>query len=277
MNPVAASNSELSVLDAIRVSGILTGVVILIATWFLVRFISAALTRIGNRIPDRRLTLNQISTLTSFALSIAGIVFAVSAAVTLSREVVLAITGTAAVTLGFALKDLAASILAGLVVILDRPFQVGDRISFNGLYGEVSAIGLRSVRIVTLDDMLVTIPNNKFLTDVVLAGSWGKLDMLIEMDFFVGMDQPVAEAKRLVEEALVSSRYVCNRRPWLVLVSQLMHEEHFVVRLRAQGYVLDIKYEKVFRSDVHERVLEAFAKHGVVPPAHLHRELHKPA
>lgn len=273
MNPVASTSSELSVLDAIRVSGILTGVVILIATWFLVRFISAALTRIGNRLPDRRLTLNQISTLTSFALSIAGIVLAVSAAVTLSSEVVLAITGTAAVTLGFALKDLAASILAGIVVILDRPFQVGDRISFNGLYGEVSAIGLRSVRIVTLDDQLVTIPNNKFLTDVVLAGSWGKLDMLIEMDFYVGQDQSVSLAKRLVEEALVSSRYSCNRRPWIVLVSQSVHENHFAVRLRAQGYVLDIKYEQAFRSDVHERVLEAFSQAGIAPPAQLHRTL----
>ncbi len=271
MNPTASTTTELSVLDAIRVSGILTGVVILIVTWFLVRFISAALTRIGNRLPDKRLTLNQISTLLSFALSIAGIVLAVSAAVTLSREVVLAITGTAAVTLGFALKDLAASILAGLVVILDRPFQVGDRIFFNGLYGEVSAIGLRSVRIVTLEDQLVTIPNNKFLTDIVTAGSWGKLDMLNEMDFYIGQDQNVAEAKRIIEEALFSSRYSYNGKPWVVLVSQAVHEQHFAVRLRAQGYVLDIKYEQVFRSDVYERVLEGFARAGIKPPAQLQR------
>jgi small-conductance mechanosensitive channel len=39
------------------------------------------------------------------------------------------------VALGFALKDLAASILAGLIIIIDRPFQVGDRVNFNGTYG----------------------------------------------------------------------------------------------------------------------------------------------
>ena len=46
---------------------------------------------------------------------------------------------------GFATKDLVASLVAGLLVMFDRPFQVGDRVWFGGEYGDVLAIGLRSV------------------------------------------------------------------------------------------------------------------------------------
>ena len=54
----------------------------------------------------------------------------------LSWEVLIAVGGTVAVAIGFALKDFVASIVAGLVILVDRPFQVGDRVSFDGYYGE---------------------------------------------------------------------------------------------------------------------------------------------
>ena len=66
--------------------------------------------------------------------------------------------GTLAVSIGFALKDLAASFIAGLTVMIDSPFQVGDRVTFEGNYGDIITIGLRSVRMRTLTDDIITIP-----------------------------------------------------------------------------------------------------------------------
>jgi len=269
MDPNAAK--DLNVVEVIRVSGLVTAVLVLAVTWFSVRLLTGVLTRLGNRFSHRRLLLNQIATLARFGIYLTGIALSVGLAVNLSKEIVLALTGTAAVTIGFALKDLAASVLAGLIIIVDRPFQVGDRVSFGGVYGEISSIGLRSVRLVTLDDNVVTIPNNKFLTDMVSSGNWGALDMMIQMDFFVGADQDVALAKRLVEESLVSNRYVYLGKPWVVLVNQVIEGRYFAVRLRAKAYVLDVQYEKAFETDVTERVLEAFRAHHIGPPAVLHR------
>jgi small-conductance mechanosensitive channel len=238
--------------------------------------VTGTLTRVGDRFTHKRLLFNQVSTLIRFAIYLGGIAAAVGVSLNLSREIILALTGTAAVTIGFALKDLAASILAGVTIILDRPFQVGDRVTFNGVYGEITAIGLRSVRLVTLDDNVVTIPNNKFLTDVVSSGNYGALDMMIQLDFFVGVDQDIALAKRIVEECLTSNRYVYLGKPWLVLVSQIIHESYFAVRLRAKAYVLDVKYEQEYATDLNERVLQAFRDAGVAPPALLHRPLAEP-
>ena len=49
-------------------------------------------------------------------------------------------------------KDIALSIVAGVMIMFDRPFQVGDRVSFGGEYGDVTVIGLRSVKLRTLDE-----------------------------------------------------------------------------------------------------------------------------
>jgi small-conductance mechanosensitive channel len=257
----------------IRTGGLVSGLVILVLTWLVVRTMTATLHRLGGRWSDKRLLLQQLATAARFVLYLIGIAVAITFSVRLSPEVVIALTGTAAVTIGLALKDIAASVIAGMIIIIDRPFQVGDRVTFAGIYGEVSTIGLRSVRLVTLDDNVITIPNNKFLTDVVSSGNAGALDMLVQMDFYVGVDQDVALAKRVVGEALTSNRYVYTRKPWTVLVNQVLEGNYLAIRLRAKAYVLDVQFEKAFETDVTERVLEAFAQHALLPPAVLHRSL----
>ena len=266
-------NTGANIIEFIRVGGIVTGIFILLATWLASRILDATLVKLSGRFTHKRLLINQVSTLVRFAIYITGIVLAVMASFRLSREVVLAIGGTAAVALGFALKDLAASILAGLIIIIDRPFQVGDRVSFNGAYGEIISIGLRSVRLFTLDHNVVTIPNNKFLTDIVSSGNWGELEMLVQMDFHIGLDQDLARAKLLVGECLTNSPYVFTGKPWEVLVSQAVIDDYITLRLRAKAYVLDVQYEKAFETDVTERVMEAFNRYGIRPPTILHRQL----
>ncbi|MCA9612897.1 MAG: mechanosensitive ion channel family protein, partial [Myxococcales bacterium] len=139
-------------------------------------------------------------------------------------------------------------------------------------YGEVVEIGLRTVRLVTLDDSLVTIPNNKFLTDPVSSGNAGALDMLVQIDFHVGADQDLTLAKRLVGEALTASRFAYLSKPSVVVVSPVVLGSVAAIRLRAKVYVLDVKYEKALETDVTEQIVAAFARHRILPPALLHRD-----
>lgn len=260
-------------LDAIKLGGVLSAAMVILVTYLAVRVTGAGAERLGSRFSDKRLLLNQVNTLAQFGIWLGGIALAISVSVSLSKEALLGLTGTAAVTIGLALKDLAASVLAGIIIIVDRPFQVGDRVSFAGTYGEVTAIGLRSVRLVTLDDNVVTIPNNKFLTEMVASGNWGALDMLIQMDFHIGMDQDRALARRLLEEVITSSRYAYLEKPWTVLMSQVVQPPMLALRLRAKVYVLDVQYEKALETDLTERLMAAFDAHGILPPALLHRQL----
>ncbi len=255
-----------NIIQFIRVGGLLTSVIIFIVAWFVARMISQSAAQLGERFTDRRLQLQQVGTFLRFFVYLVAIVASVVASVQLNNEMLLALGGTIAVTVGFALKDLTASVLAGLTILVDRPFQVGDRVSFGGYYGEISAIGLRSVRLVTLDDNLVTIPNNKFLTEAVSCGNAGALDMLVQTDFYVRYNQDIQRARQVVIDAITTSRFAYLDKPWAVLVNQVVHEGYFAIRLRAKVYVLDIQYEKALETDVTIRVIEGFRAAKVLPP-----------
>ena len=175
--------------------------------------------------------------------------------------------------MGFALKDLAASIVAGVMIMLDRPFQVGDRVTFGGQYGDITAIGLRSVRLQTLDDNTITIPNNMFLNQTTSSGNYGALDMQVVVDFHIGVDQDARKAQALVREVGTTSRYAYLPKPVVVRISQVIVENYVALRVRLKIYVLDTKHEKALVTDITLRVLEAFKAEGVQPPAILHRNV----
>lgn len=259
------------ILQFIRPGSLPTALFILAVAWALVKVLHKAGEQLGNRLVDRRLTINQVVTILRFVIYI-GTVFAVVPVIfVLTDEVLLALGGTIAVTVGFAFKDLAASVIAGVTLLVDKPFQVGDRVSFNGFYGEIVNIGLRSVQMMTLDDNLVSIPNNKFLNDIVASANAGELYMMIQLDFYIGIDQDLPTAKRIVQEAITSCPYAYLEQRWVVLVNEVIHEQYFALRLRAKVYVMDVRYEKMLESDVTERIVKGFAEAGIQRPALLYR------
>ena len=174
--------------------------------------------------------------------------------------------------LGFAMRDLVAGVVAGITIIFERPFQVGDRISLAGQYGDVIRIGLRSVQLRTLDHNIVTIPNNRVFTDVPTSHNSGALEMQVAMDFHVGVDQDVRRAVEIVREACITSPYVSLAHDVPVYAKQIIASGQVAVLIRARPYVLDTRYEEAFWSEVHLRVLEAFREDGVEPPAFWMRD-----
>jgi small-conductance mechanosensitive channel len=265
--------SSHQILDFVRLGGLVTGAFILVGAWIAGRVLVRMASSLGHRFTDRRIQIQQVATFLRFLGYILGFVGAMLASLNLNKDLLLALGGTVAVTVGFALKDLASSVAAGLVILVDRPFQVGDRVAFDGHEGEIVQIGLRSVRLQTFDDDQITIPNNKFLTELVASSNAGALNMMVSMNFYIGIDQDLAAAKEIVADAITSSRYAYLQKSWTVRVNQVVHESYFALRLRAKVYVMDVKFEKALESEVTERITEAFRVAGILPPAVLHRSL----
>ncbi len=260
-----------TIANMIRWGGVLASLLVVFGAWLLLRFLDRLVENLGKIFAERRLLFQKLNAFFHFTVYLVTIFVTILLSIEISREVLAILGGTAAVAMGFALKDLVASLVAGVMIMLDRPFQVGDRVSFGGQYGDITAIGLRSVMLQTLDDNTVTIPNNMFLNQITSCGNYGELDMQVAIDFHIGTDQDVQLAQALVQETTVTSRYVYLPKPVVVLVSQVVIDPYVAVRLRLKAYVLDIKLEKAFVSDVTLRVLEAFESKDIQPPAILHR------
>ena len=257
----------------VRWTGLVASAFVIAGAWLLLRFTARLVDQLGTAFGDYRLTLQKFSAFFRFGVFFATISSVILLSLDISREMLAIMGGTAAVAVGFAMKDLVASLVAGVTIMFDRPFQVGDRVTFAGQYGDILSIGLRSVKLRTLDDSMVTIPNNMRLNEVTSCGNYGVLNMQLMIDFLIGIDQDVHRAREIVLEAAVTSNYIYLSNPVEVLVSQVVADGHVALQLRLKAYVLDTVFEKAFETDVTLRVMDTFRAEKIHPPAILHRQV----
>lgn len=259
MNPEVLSGLS----SMIRWGGVMTSLLIIALGWLALRVLKATVERLSGRFAARRLLIQKLATVVQFVVYLVVAVITIALSFSLDDRILALVGGTIAVSVGFALKDLVASLFAAVTIMFDRPFQVGDRVAFGGFYGDITAIGLRSVRLQTLDDNTVTIPNNKFLSDITSSGNYGELDMMVVMDYYIEPNQDIEKAIDIIRQCVITSKFIHLPKPVSVNISQQALAEHFVIRARAKAYVLDTKYEKSFESDVTLRVLTHFREAGI--------------
>ena len=219
-----------------------------------------------NYLPSKRLGILQITTIIIFLIYIVGTAILFNGALRPSRELMLAISGAAAVAIGLSLKDLAASLVSGIILLFNQPFQVGDKVKFNNIYGEIKSIGLITVRLVTLSDDVVTIPNSRFLTDVVSSSNSGNMEMMIENDFYLALNADLKLAQNIAKEILITSNYIYLKKPFSILINEVKMENMIVIEFKVKAYVLDIKYEKLFQNNLSQRIISGFNNHKIARP-----------
>ncbi len=261
----------------IRWGGVTLSLIVVVVALVVLRIVSNVSARFSAQFANKRPTIQKAESITRFVVYSLTVAVCVALSIRLDPTAVAVIGGALAVAMGFALRDVVTAFIAGITIMFDRPFQVGDRVSYAGEYGDIVKVGLRSVRMNTLDHSLVTIPNNKILTDVTASGNYGVLEMQVPMSFYIGVDQDMTLAVGLIKEACLTSPYLYLDRPVPVLAKQVILQDYVAIELKARPYVFDCRYEKPFETDVHFRVIEAFRRHGITPPAILHRnvgELH---
>ncbi len=261
--------NAVGIFDVLSFSKVLLLILGTVCLGIAVKFVTTIGSTLHRRIPSRRLLIAQVITTLSFVIYILGGVYIFYGVVQPPKALLLAVSGTLAVALGLSLKDLVASVVAGVILLFDRPFQVGDRVSFDNVYGEVSAIGLRAVRLVTLDDNVVTIPNSKFITEYVASGNFGALDMQIEVNFHVALDADLRKARDLLYETAATSCYVFLKKPIVIVFSEVDFARRLAIQIRVKSYVIDVRFEKALQTDIILRGNEALIANGISRPMFL--------
>ena len=180
----------------------------------------------------------------------------------LSKENILAVTGTVAVALGFAFKDYASSIIAGIVGLFESPYGVGDRIKIGDYYGEVVSYGLRSVRIQTPDDNTITIPHNKIWTEAVSNSNAGALEAQVVTEFYFAHEIDINLVKKILYRTAQTSKYTALKLPIVVVMS----EKPWGTAFKLKAYPLDARDEFIYQTDLVTRAKQAFAKHQLAYP-----------
>ena len=126
----------------------------------------------------------------------------------------LASAGVLGIALGFAAKDTLANLFGGFFVIMDGPYKIGDYINLDsGERGEVTRIGLRTTRVLTRDDIEITVPNALIANSKIIneaGGRWEKSRIRVKVGVAYGSD--VALVRKVLIAAADSVEY-CDGDP----------------------------------------------------------------
>ena len=235
--------------------------------WRLIRL--AAQEAVGRAV--RRGQRNQsesLITLSVWALRLIVLIVATSLGLThfgvniTGLAIVLGIIG---MVLSLAGQDIVSDIISGALILIDRPYRIGDRIELPAVdsLGDVVEIGMRSTRILTLNNRMVIVPNSQVGKDQIVNHSYPDPSYYDQVDVVVAYDNDVDRVGELLVDTVRSVEGVEKEREIDALLMDLS-ENHLVFRV---GWWI-ASYEDSFA--VHDRVsravIQALKDAGVVLP-----------
>lgn len=182
----------------------------------------------------------------------------------LSSGNLLAVIGTVGVTVGFAFKDYASSVIAGVVTIFEAPYRVGDRIQIGGYQGEVVSYGLRGIRLQAPDTSLVTIPHNNLWETGLTNRTNGQLEVLAVTEFHLAHEVDTQLVIQLLYQAAYTSKYTQLKLPITVSLEEKPWGTHY----QLYSYPIDAREEWAYKTDLIKRSKQTFAQYGLAYPAY---------
>jgi small conductance mechanosensitive channel len=163
----------------------------------------------------------------------------------------------------FALKDMIANFISGLMILINRPFKIGDQISVGGESGTVKDIQIRATSVKTYDGRKVIVPNSTLYNDMVINYT-AYNERRFEVVVGIGYDEDIEKAKELAIESLEEAEDVETEPEPEVLVNELGGSS---VDLKLRGWTKPSKANMVrSASEVTQIVKEKYDEAGIDIP-----------
>lgn len=248
----------------IAMGDVLNTVLLLGIAYVLATAADLLLTRAADRLVQHRFRVALFIPVVKFLIYGVALYFVITTLFGFNQTQLIAFAGFMGAALGLGLKDLLADVVGGIVLVLEQPFQVGDKVSLGDHYGEIANIGVRSTTLRTPRDDLVVVPNFTLFNEAVVNSSTGDARMMVVVEFFIDADAEVGRATDIVEEALITSPYVyvSDEAPASVTVEDDLNYR----TIRGRAYVNDLRNETPFKTEVSERVVATFRREGIESP-----------
>ncbi|MFH1297944.1 MAG: mechanosensitive ion channel domain-containing protein, partial [Bacteroidota bacterium] len=171
--------------EIFSVGKIVWSLIFLVLGYFILRFIGFVFESIAEKTTKYRITIKGFIPIVKI-LGWMFILFIVIAGIIQPPiSTVIAVTASIAIAVGFAAQDILKNIFGGIIILIDRPFLVGDKIEIGNYYGEVVEIGLRSTRLVTPDDSRVSVPNGELMNKSVSNANVGEPNCQVVAEIYL--------------------------------------------------------------------------------------------
>ena len=243
---------------------------ILIA-WILSKVVSKAVKKaVANVRSASELLKDFIVNIVRKAIFLVGFVVALSM-LEVNIGPLLAAIGAAGFILGFALQGTLSNFAAGIMILVYRPYDVGDLVDVAGTFGKVDAMTIVSTTLRKPDNQKVVVPNNMIWGDII-TNITGTSKRRVDLMFGIGYSDDIAKAQKILEDILATHEAVLKDPEPVVKVHELGDSSvNFVVR----PWVETDNYWDVYW-DITRAVKERFDAEGVAIPfpqrdVHVHQ------
>lgn len=184
---------------------------------------------------------------------------------------VLAVFAAAGLAVGLALKDSLSNFSAGVMLIIFKPFKVGDFVEAAGISGVVEVIRIFNTQLRTGDNREIIVPNSQIYGGIITNFS-AREQRRIDMVIGIGYEDDIRAAKQILEEILQADERVLKEPAPVILVSELGESS---VDLAMRPWVKSADYWNV-RSDLLETIKREFDAKGISIPypqrdVHMHQ------
>ncbi|MBM4166730.1 MAG: mechanosensitive ion channel family protein [Ignavibacteria bacterium] len=172
--------------------------------------------------------------------------------------------GVGSLAIALAAQETIANMIAGIVILVDRPFHVGDRIQMqSGEIGDIQQIGLRSTRILNIDKNIIVVPNAELVKNRIVNYSFPNEMMRAIVRVNVAYNADVQKVKSTLFELFSSHKNIVQEpKPDVCLIDF----GNFGMTFECVGFVNE--YQKRFETEtqLREKIIEAFRREGIEIP-----------
>ncbi len=252
-----------ALIDVLSLPHLFFAVATVVGAWLSVKLFNTLIVRLARRFNRYRLQITGFQPVVDFVVWVGAIGFIIFGILRPPDNVVIAVSASIGIAAGLAAQDVLRNALAGVLMLINRPFQVGDMIEIDNHYGEVVNVGIQNTRLHTFDDSIVTIPNSRIMTQAVVNANAGELDELVTFAFALPAHVDVYMVKNLAWEAALCSPYAYLKKPIVINVEDAA-ELMLLTRFRVKVYVVDIRLERLVATDIMMRIKSALRERGIV-------------
>ncbi len=174
------------------------------------------------------------------------------------------IVAAATIAGGFAMRDTLSALVAGVFIFLDRPFRIGDVITWDDELGRVKDIRIRTTRIETFDNELMSVPNDE-ITGTAVTNLSANPQRRHSVSLGIGYDDDPQEAKQILLDILDGTEHVLAEPEPQVVIDELGDSAiHLLVR-----YWMNEPSPRgpaAVRDEIYQRGIDAFDEEGISIP-----------
>ena len=123
------------------------------------------------------------------------------------------LAGAVGIGVGFGLQNVVSNFISGLIIMFERPIKIGDRIVVDNVEGDVVEIGARSTKVLTNDNIMIIVPNSKFITENVVNWMYNDASVRFRIPVGVAYGTDVRKVEKILLEVAKAEPDVLDDPP----------------------------------------------------------------